>query len=307
MWKDYKSNTGFSQEEIAKITVLYKLAGQAGDMKTRKEMSTYIYQFIEKYVYSIMWKKYANIMQSPYREDVLQDIWVSIFSEMKRYDPAKGAMTVFVNPWIKHAVSEHASRRFSGTSAYYASVIKKIDGAEEYIRQNGLQKTPKTICALTGLAPATVDSAIDMRNRKGNVSYENLTSSGFEEASRWKGPEEQVIAVESEEEFHNIMLDTLSPEEYRIACMLLNPAEEKTIHSSYRAIAKALPGMNIPKVKKIASQIPRKLLKNPGFRKRYPWVVQQEKLIADGDIGVLDIDREEDEEFFREFVASKEG
>lgn len=140
-----------------------------------------------------------------HQEDIVQDVWIKIFSELKNYDPDKGAITTFIAPWIRHVVSDYASKNFRKTSVYYANAMKKINGAQNYCKQYGLNADDiETIMSLTGLSEATVKNTLDLMSKKDSVSYEALIDAGADYTASIKGPEESVIESESEENLKTI-------------------------------------------------------------------------------------------------------
>lgn len=99
----FNKNEKYSQEEIEKLIKIYHMALEAGDNDTVQDAFTKIYNFIEKYVYKTLWDNYRTLMQNKYhREDIIQEVWLRIFSELKNYNPEKGAITTFIAPWIRH-------------------------------------------------------------------------------------------------------------------------------------------------------------------------------------------------------------
>ena len=126
----YSSNGKYDPQEINKLVKVYHMALEAGDNATVQDAFTQIYYFIKNYVYKTLWDNYRTLMQNRYhQEDIVQDVWIKIFSELKNYDPDKGAITTFIAPWIRHVVSDYASKNFRKTSVYYANAMKKINGA----------------------------------------------------------------------------------------------------------------------------------------------------------------------------------
>lgn len=197
----YSSNGKYDPQEINKLVKVYHMALEAGDNATVQDAFTQIYYFIKNYVYKTLWDNYRTLMQNRYhQEDIVQDVWIKIFSELKNYDPDKGAITTFIAPWIRHVVSDYASKNFRKTSVYYANAMKKINGAQNYCKQYGLNAEDiETIMSLTGLSEATVKNTLDLMSKKDSVSYEALIDAGADYTASIKGPEESVIESESEE------------------------------------------------------------------------------------------------------------
>lgn len=285
----YGKNEKYGQEEIEKMIKVYHMALEAGDNATVQDAFTKIYSFIEKYVYKTLWDNYHALMQNKsHREDVIQEVWVKIFSELKNYNPEKGAITTFIAPWIKHVVSDYASKNFRKTSVYYANAMQKINGAQNYCRQYGLNSDDiDVIMNLTGLSEATVKNTMEIMSRKDTASYEALLEVGADYVSTIKGPEQSMIEKESEEALDEILKETLDKEELVILDLLLNPDNSDKSHSSYREIVEKLPGTNIPKIKRKVSRITAKLKNNQKFAKLYPYIVAQEKALEENYLPVL--------------------
>lgn len=69
------------------------MALEAGDNDTVQDAFTKIYNFIEKYVYKTLWDNYRTLMQNKYhREDIIQEVWLRIFSELKIITRKKGLL-----------------------------------------------------------------------------------------------------------------------------------------------------------------------------------------------------------------------
>lgn len=298
----YNKNSGYSQSEVTKLIKIYHMAMAAGDNVTVQDAYTKIYFFISKYVYKTLWGNYHTLMQNKYhREDIVQDVWVKIFNELKNFDPDKGALTTFITPWIKHVVSDYASKNFRKTSVYYANAMTKINGAQNYCKQYGLNSDDiETIMSLTGLSEATVKNTLDIMSKKDSVSYEALIDAGADYVTQIKGPEESVIEAESERNLGELLRDVLTDEELQLLSLLLNPENANKKHSSYREIAEQIPGSNIPKIKRKISRITTKLKNNKRFAQMYPYIIAQEKALEDNYIPVLD-DTDEVDEMYENF------
>lgn len=285
----YEKNEKYNQDEIYKLMKVYHMAQKAGDNETVQEVFSKIYFFIEKYVYKTLWENYRTLMQNPYhKEDIIQEVWLKIFNELKNYDPDKGAITTFIAPWIKHVASEYASRNFRKTSVYYANAMKRINGAQNYCRQYGLnQEDISTLVNLTGMPEATVKNTLDLMTKKDSVSYEALVDAGADYTAQIKGPEESYIEAESEDNLKQLLHDTLTKEELGLLELLVNPENSNKRHSSYREIVEQIPGSNIPQIKRKISRITTKLKNNKRFEQLYPYIIAQEKALENNYIPVL--------------------
>ncbi len=296
MENKFNKNEKYNQKDIDKLIRIYHMATEAGDNDTVQDAFNQIYKFIEKYVYKTLWDNYRTLMQNQYhREDIIQEVWLKIFNELKNYDPDKGAITTFIAPWIKHVVSDYTSTNFKKTSVYYASAIKKINGAQNYCKQFGLNADDiETIVNLTGLSEATVKNALDIMSKKDSVSYEALLDAGADYTAALKGPEEIVLEDESTKELEELLESILTEDEIELLRMLLNPDNSTKKHSSYREIAEHIPGSNIPKIKRKISRITTKIKNSPKFAKMYPYIIAQEKMLDDSYIPVMNDDDYDD-------------
>lgn len=292
----YKSNKNYSNGRIAKVMAVYQMAKKAGDDITLHEAMEEIYSFTERYVYKTLWSRYSTLMRSPHRSDLVQEVWVKVFKEIGRYNPDIGSITTFLSVWIMHAVSNYTSKRFANTSVYYAGAIKKVIGAQEYLRQHAMEETPDAINMLTGLPPITIEACLDILSKKDNISYEVLVDAGFERSAELRSPEDTAIENESKRRISKIMEDTLTDDEITIAQILINPENDEKQHSSYREIMQLIPGSNVPKIKREVSIITRKLLSNDEFRAYFPYIAQQEELIDNAESPIIGIDKDRDED-----------
>ena len=304
----YSKNERYSQEEINKLVKIYHMADAVGDKETVKDAYSKICEYIEKYVYKTLWDNYKTLMQnSSHREDIIQDVWVKILSELKNYDPDKGAITTFIAPWIKHVVADYSSKNFRKTSVYYANAMKQINGAQNYCKQYGLNPDDvETIMRLTGLSEATVKNTLDLMSKKDSVSYEALIDAGADYMTTIKGPEESVIESESERNLKELLDDVLTDEEMELLRLLLNPENSNKKHSSYREIAEQIPGSNIPKIKRKISRITTKLKNNQRFGQLYPYIIAQEKALENNYMPVLYDDGDDDDDMYNDFDTMDE-
>lgn len=304
----YNKNEKYNQEEINKLVKIYHMALDAGDNNTVQDAFTKIYYFIEKYVYKTLWSRYKTLMTNPYhREEICQEVWLKVFNELKNYDPDKGAITTFIAPWINHVVSDYASRNFRKTSVYYANAMKKINGAQNYCKQYGLDPNDmEVLINLTGLSEATIRNALDLIARKDNVSYEALIDAGADYTAHIKGPEEFVIENEAENNLKEILQDVLNDEELLILEILLNPENLNKNHASYREIADKIPGSNIPKIKRKISKITTKLKNSRKFAKLYPYIVEQEKALDNNYLPIFNDDEGSDDGLYENFETEIE-
>lgn len=295
----YKSNKNYSNGRIAKVMAVYQMAKKAGDDVTLHEAIEEIYAFTEKYVYKTLWSRYSTIMRSPHKNDLIQEVWAKIFNEIGRYKPEIGSITTFLSVWIMHAVSNYTSKKFANTSVYYAGAIKKVVGAQAYLRQHAIDETPDTINMLTGLPPITIEACLDILAKKDSISYEVLVDAGFERSAELRSPEDMVIESESNRRITEIMENTLTDDEMTIAQILINPEDDTKHHSSYREIMQLIPGSNVPKIKRQVSIITRKLLSNDEFRTYFPYIAQQEELIDNAESPIIGIDKDSDADDMR--------
>lgn len=304
----YAKNEKYNQDDICKLMKIYHMAMEAGDNATVQDAFNKIYYFIEKYVYKTLWDNYRNLMQNSYhRDDIVQEVWLKIFNELKNYDPDKGAITTFIAPWIKHVVSEYASRNFRKASVYYANAMKRVNGAQNYCRQYGLNPDDiATLINLTGLSEATVKNTLDLMSKKDSVSYEALVDAGADYTAQLKGPEESYIEAESEENLKELLKEALTEEELMLLELLMNPENVSKRHSSYREIVEQIPGSNIPQIKRKISRITTKLKNNKRFEQLYPYIIAQEKALETNYLPVLDGDEYDASDLYEEFDQDPE-
>lgn len=304
----YSKNEKYKQEDINKLVKIYHMAVEAGNEQVVQDAFTKLYNCINKYVYKTLWDNYGTLMKnSNHREDIMQEVWLKIFNELKNYNPDKGAITTFLAPWIKHVVAEYASKNFRKTSVYYANAMTKINGAQNYCKQYGLNpEDMEILVSLTGLSEATIKNTLDLMSRKDSVSYEALIDAGVDYTASIKGPEEAFIESESEKNLNILLDDILNEEEKMLVQMLLNPENDGKKHASYREISERIPGSNIPQIKRKISIITTKLRNNKKFAMLYPYIIAQEKALEDNYIAVLDTDSDMDFSMYDDFDSETE-
>lgn len=272
----YNKNQQYCQEHINELIEEYNIALQSENKIEIKRILTDIYDFIKKYVYKILWAQYRKMMNNPYhREDIVQNVWLKIFSELKYYNPQKGAITTFINPLVKHVVSVYTSENFMHVSVYYANIIQKIATAEHYCEQHGLNINDlNVIQKITGLPISTIKNALNLRHNKNEVSYEMLVALGLESTSYINTPEVLVIQNEIEDSVMNIIHKVLTAEETEILRLLVISENRNKNHISYKEIADKLPGNNIKKIKRKILRIGIKLKSNNEFTELYPYIIK---------------------------------
>lgn len=304
----YSRNDDYSQEEVTMLIRIYHLALDVDDQVTAQEILNRVYALTEKFVYKTLWTSYKTLMQNrTHRDDITQEVWARIFTEIKTYDPERAAITTFMVPWIRHVVSDYTSRNFRKTSVYYANSMTKVSGAQNYARQYGLDPDDlETLVNLTGLSPATVKNSLELLARKDVVSYEALTEVGVDCTSRIKGPEEMFMEDESEKALRNVLNDVLDDEEKRLLELLLTPENPRKNHSSYREIMEQIPGSNVPKIKRKISKMITKLKNNRRFAEMYPYIIAQDRTLETGYVPVID-DDDDMGEIDREYAAFDAG
>lgn len=296
-------NEKYKHEDITKLIKIYHMAIEAGDERITQDAFTKIYNHINKYVCKTLWDNYGTLMKNPnHREDIMQEVWLKIFNELKNYNPDKGAITTFIAPWIKHVIAEYASKNFRKTSVYYANAMTKINGAQNYCRQYGLNPDDmELIINLTGLSETTIKNTLDLMAKKDNISYEALIDAGADYVANIKGPEDALLEIEAENNLYDILNEVLDDEERSLIIMLLNPENDNKKHASYREIADRLPGSNIPQIKRKISRITTKLKNNKRFMQAYPYIIAQEKSLEDGFLAVFEEDPDTDEDMYDSF------
>lgn len=303
----FDKNDEYDQADVIRIIRVYHLALDAGEITVVQDMLDQIYNLTEKYVYKMLWTNCRALMQNiSWREEVVQEVWIKIFSEIRNYNPEKGAITTFMKPWIRHVISDYTSRNFRKTSVYYSNNMTKVSGAQNYAKQFGMDPTDTdTLASLTGLSAATVKNTLELMARKDTVSYEAITNAGADFTSRIKGPEESIMEAEAERNLRGILEEVLDDEEKRLLELLLTPENPSKSHSSYREMVEQIPGSNVPKIKRKISKIITKLKNDRRFAQMYPSIIAQEKALEEGYIPVLDNDDDlsEIEEQYAEFAA----
>lgn len=269
----YKKNKNYEQEKMQKLITVYHNALELEDKTAVHNAFTEIYYFVEKYVYQTLWHRYKTLMSNPqHREEIIQNVWLKLFDEIKYYNPDKGAITTFISPWISHVVSEYASKSFKKSSVYYANAMDKIIGAQDYCTQHGLNVNDiKLLEKMTGLSKHTIKNSLDLIAKKDTVSYESLSNT----SSNTKSPDDLLLEIESEKNFKKLVNDILNEEELKILELYLTPDNPGKRHTSYQAIADNFPDKNAQKIRRKIIKIKKKLENNKKFVEMYPHVLKQ--------------------------------
>lgn len=299
--KTNRNNT-FNKNNIMYFCCIYNEGECVNSSVITKNFSSHIYDNIKKYISKVLWEQYGTIMSNPQvREDLVQDIWLKIFSEIKKFNPEKGSLTTFVDPWIKHVVTNYSSKKFYKTSPYFANAIKRVNGAKNYCRIKGLTPDTETICRITGLSEVTVNNAVQINNKKDHVSVEAMMEAGMDYTSGLRNPEELAILEEANTTLGIILGEVLNEYEKEVLILLLSPQDVNRNHASYREVAEQL-GTNVPKIKRTISRIAKKLKENRSFNKNYAYAFCREIVIEEGSIPVIGDDNLDIDEEFDDFV-----
>lgn len=235
------------------------------------------------------------------RDDLVQDIWEKIFSEIKKYDPRKGTLTTFVDPWIRHVVTNYSCKHFSKTSPYYTNALKKIDEAINQCKVEGISPELAVLSHYSGLPMTTIKNAMKIAQMKDMLSFENSVKEE-EYIERVKGPEEIVMMAESNRILDDILKTTLTDFEKSVLNLLLNPRDPEKKHSSYREISEQLES-NISKIKRTVSRIVAKLEANTSFNTYYSYIFRSKDVLDKDELPIIGDDEDGLEEEFQEFIS----
>lgn len=302
MTKMVKKNSSYDQNSIMCACFLYNEATELGSKEVSQVSSTKIYSFVKKYIYKVLWNQYRTIMSNTQlRDDLLQDIWEKVFSEIKKYDPKKGMITTFIDPWIRHVVTNYSCKNITNTSPYYANAIKKVEEAGNRCKMEGIASDFKTLSHYSGLPIATVKNALKVAQRKDMLSFETSVSEE-EYIERVKGPEEIVMMAETNRILDGILNKTLNDFEKNVLTLILNPRDPEKKHASYREVSEQL-GSNISKIKRTLSRIVAKLEQDSTFASHYSYVFKSRSALEKDDLPILGDEDDGLEEEFQDFVA----
>lgn len=266
----YSKNENYNLVNFNRIYNNYCEAKQDGNRKLAKNLLTQITEYIQNYVYSELWTNYPTLMaNSQHREDIVQTVWVKIYDELDRYDYQKGAITTFIAPWIRHAVSDYCSKTFKNTSVYYSAAMRDVQAAINCCNSHSAPVTNETICKLSGLSSATVNRALDLLIKTDKVSYDTLTEVSREQESKLGCPEETFFRNQQTDTFNKFLESKLSEEELRVIRHLVSPNDSHKKNASYREVAEKMKS-NVPYVKEIISKIIIKIKSDETLCEAYP-------------------------------------
>lgn len=238
--KKFEKNQKYDTQLIGKIVDTYKFAKKQGDCVLMQRQANLIYEFTKKYVLNVLWENYNTILKNPqHHDDLIQSVWVKIFKEIEHYDARKASITVFLLPWIKHAVTDYCSENFQKTSVYYANGMQKVQGCINWCRLQGIEPKISTISELSGISEVTVNACMDILQHKNTAAVDSIYETEILD-NKSKTPEEQAICNENTRILNEMLENNLSDFEIQVLRILVNPhatrnGNEKK-NASYREI-----------------------------------------------------------------------
>lgn len=238
--KKFEKNQKYDTQLIGKIVETYKFAKKQGDHVLMQRQANLIYEFTKKYVLNVLWENYQNILRNPqHHDDLIQSVWLKIFKEIENYDASKASITVFLLPWIRHAVTDYCSEHFQKTTVYYANGIQKVQGCINWCRLQGIEPKISTISDLSGISEATVNACMDILKHKNTAAVDSIYESEILD-NKSKTPEEQAICNENTRTLNEMLEKNLSDFEIQVLRILVNPHATKNgvakKNASYREI-----------------------------------------------------------------------
>lgn len=242
--KKFEKNSKYDGQVIGQILEAYKLAKKQGNHVLMWQQANLIYEFTQKYVFDVLWKKYGNILgNQEHRDDLIQSVWLKIFEEIEHYDSRKASITVFLFPWIQHAVTDYCSKNIWKTSPYYAKKISQVDDCIAWCRARGIEPTPNIISEHTGLSEKTVIVCMNIMQCKDTVTIDSIYEMEILD-NKFRTPQEQAIYNENTKISNEILKRTLSDFEIQVIQILvnLNAVNNRKMRNkaSYREIALCL-------------------------------------------------------------------
>ena len=275
----YSRSTNFRHEDFREYYEMYFIAKDMNNAAMMRNYANLIHEFIERYVYHYLWNNYHSLMAGPLRDDLLQHVFLTIYSklfsdsEKNRFDPDKATITIYLKPWVKHGVQEFAASNIHNTTTHYSSAIKKVSACIEACHQMGIDPTFDNIVKITGLPPTTCEEALKLIHRSKTSSIESLAENGYEKQASSLSPEDHVIRLEESEVFADFARRKLDEEEILVLNILVNPENSEKEKSSFREISIRMTEMgydyNIPKVKSMISCVTQKIMKDKEMKKMF--------------------------------------
>ncbi len=225
--KVYEKNKNYDPEKMRKAVAIHRAAKAIGDMETMKAQNEIIYAFLENYVYKVLSTNFGRVMRDKWlQKDIVNEVWVTIFEHIDRYDADKGSPTTFVFPWIKHVIGEVTSAHYRKTTPYFAGACRKIQSAQNYCETRRIEASVSNICRLTGLPLTTVNRGLKLILRANTQSLEALTEAdGVSAKGSTFEPEREALINEKNEAIRGF-LASLTPCERLVAYFRANPLDD---------------------------------------------------------------------------------
>ena len=281
--KKFEKNQKYDTQLIGKIVDTCKFAKKQGDHILMQRQANLIYEFTKKYVLNVLWENYNNILKNPqHHDDLIQSVWLKIFKEIEHYDAHKASITVFLLPWIKHAVTDYCSEHFQKTSVYYANGMQKVQGCINWCRLQGIEPKVSTISELSGISEITVNACMDILHHKNTAAVDSIYETEILD-NKSKTPEEQAIYNENTRILNEMLENNLSDFEIQVLRILVNPHANRNgnakKNASYREIVLRLKKeegikTTIATIKNTVSDIVVKLKDSPELVKIRPDLIR---------------------------------
>lgn len=161
--KQYKPSN-YNKDEVKEIMDVYK--------KDKKMGNTLMYEYLKKYIYSIIYTQYAQYAESEeYREEFVQSVMVNICQATEKYNPEVAAPTTYYKPYILAGIRNVINSK-TGQTSYYGNLSRKIRQLQEARLKKGLGTTEADcIIEMPDISPVAIRHTFEMMYAVDNMTY----------------------------------------------------------------------------------------------------------------------------------------
>lgn len=181
-----------------------------------------------------MLSPYSNVPFDAYSE-LQSEITIVFFERFDEYDPLYTTPSTFFVRYFKEKISKYIQANCTHLSQYDSNNARKVQGAINYYKSQGITWTEDMISNYTGLSTKVVRTTIKLKE---NANFLELDSECVTQLrSPIPTPEEYTQDMESKEVLYRVISE-LDEESRNIFLMRVNPDGTKQI--SFENIANAL-------------------------------------------------------------------
>lgn len=153
----YQETKGLSPQELEAAIADF----MSEDSVKSGTAAVMLWDSYEKYIISVLRKNYSTyFLKNP--EDTISECKVTFFESLADYDPSKGtSFTTFIQPRLKHTMSNYIGR-MNNQSQYYSQNVRKIQKCIDSLNEKGIEPSLAMIAEKTGIALSTIKTCMSM-------------------------------------------------------------------------------------------------------------------------------------------------